>query len=36
MIKTILLLLGVIFVVVSTLFIFCSMRLASICDNMDK
>lgn len=36
MVKTILLLLGIGFVGISTLFIFCSMRLASICDNMDK
>lgn len=33
MIKTILLLLGFMFVAISTLFIFCSIRLASICDN---
>ena len=37
MIKTILMLLGIMFVTISTLFIFCSIRLASICDyNLDK
>lgn len=33
MIKTILMLLGIMFIVISTLFIFCSIRIASICDN---
>ena len=36
MVKTILLILGIGFVVISTLFIFCSIRLASICDNLEK
>ena len=35
MFKTILLLLGIIFIGISILFIYCSMRLASICDNTD-